>query len=145
MDDVVLASNYPEITGNAVFLDEAIYARHGLRIELMNPPAEGSTLNEAMTTGRAQFTHLLSHPILAAVQGLGLKYLASYQDEGFEVIAAGNPLAQGPRGQEGLVRHADDEQELLLRLRARRRRCAQDHSGRLWRRDPPEGHGHQHG
>jgi len=74
MDDVVIGSNYPEITGNAVFLDEAIYARHGLRIELMNPPAEGGTLNEAMTTGRAQFTHLLSHPILAAVQGLGLKY-----------------------------------------------------------------------
>ena len=87
MDDVVIGSNYPEIVGNAVFLDAAIYARHGLRVELMNPPAEGVTLNEAMTIGRAHFTHLLSHPILAAVQGLGLKYLASYQDEGFEVIA----------------------------------------------------------
>lgn len=87
MDDVVLGANYPELTGNAVFLDEAIYARHGLRVELMNPPAEGTTLNDAMTTGRAHFTHLLSHPLLAAVQGLGLKYLASYQDEGFEVIA----------------------------------------------------------
>ena len=87
MDNVVIGSNYPEITGNAVFLDEGIYARHGLRVELMSPPAEGTTLNDAMTTGRAHFTHLLSHPILAAVQGLGLKYLASYQDEGFEVIA----------------------------------------------------------
>ena len=86
MDDVVLGANYPEITGNAVFLDQAIYARHGLRVELMNPPAEGTTLNDAMTTGRAHFTHLLSHPLLAAVQGLGLKYLASYQDEGFEVV-----------------------------------------------------------
>ncbi len=87
MDDVVIGSNYPEITGNAVFLDEEIYARHGLRVELMNPPAEGISLIDAMTNGRAHFTHLLSHPILAAVQGLGLKYLASYQDEGFEVIA----------------------------------------------------------
>ncbi len=87
MDNVTIGSNYPEITGNAVFLDEAIYARHGLRVELMNPPAEGTSLNDAMTTGRAHFTHLLSHPILAAVQGLGLKYLASYQDDGFEIIA----------------------------------------------------------
>lgn len=87
MDRVKLGSNYPEITGNAVFFNREAFARHDIEVEHFCPPRQGIALNDAMVGGVVDFTHLLSHPILAAVQGHPVKYVASYQEAGFEVIA----------------------------------------------------------
>ena len=67
MDKVKLGSNYPEITGNAVFFNHECFGRFDIEIEHINPPQQGMTLNEALISGAVDFTHLLSHPILAAV------------------------------------------------------------------------------
>ena len=87
MDKVKLGSNYPEITGNAVFFNHECFGRFDIEIEHINPPQQGMTLNEALISGAVDFTHLLSHPLLAAVQGHPVKYVAAYQEHGFEVIA----------------------------------------------------------
>ena len=87
MDRVKLGSNYPEITGNAVFFNHECFARFDIEVEHINPPREGMTLNEGLISGAVDFTHLLSHPILAAVQGHPVKYVAAYQEDGFEVLA----------------------------------------------------------
>lgn len=87
MDSVRLGSNYPEITGNAVFFNHEAFGRYDISVEHLCPPRMGVSLNEALIDGIVDFTHLLSHPILAAVQGHPVKYVASYQDAGFELIA----------------------------------------------------------
>jgi len=67
MDKVKLGSNYPEITGNAVFYNHECFSRFGIEVEQVNPPKQGMTLNEALISGAVDVTPAWPAPLLAVV------------------------------------------------------------------------------
>jgi len=82
------------LTGNAVFVNHEVFARHGLEIELYEPEPsqwgrgpDGKPKIAPLLDGTAHYTNVLGTPIPAAVMGQGLKYLASYQNTGVELFA----------------------------------------------------------
>src|SRR5712692_232305 len=86
MQTVKLATPHAHLTGNAVFVHDGAFEPHDIRVELVNTNATGGPIVEAVLSGAADYTHVLGAPIPAAVEGRGLKYIASYQNAGFELV-----------------------------------------------------------
>lgn len=78
------ATAHLQLTNNIVLTNPEPFAHEGLAIHAMNPGV-GDNVVRALLDGRADFCNVLGMPLIRAVQGLPLKFIASFQNTGWEL------------------------------------------------------------
>ena len=82
--DVWFATAHLQITNNIVLTNPEPFAEQGFTVHAMNPGV-GAHIVSGLMDGRADFCNVLGMPLIRAVGGLPLKFIASFQNTGWEL------------------------------------------------------------
>ena len=79
-----LATAHLQFTNNIVLTNPEPFAREGFAVHPMNPGV-GDKVVQSLMDGRADYCNVLGMPLIRAVEGLPLKFIASFQNTGWEL------------------------------------------------------------
>lgn len=81
---VWFATAHLQLTNNIVLTNPEPFANEGFTVHPMNPGV-GDNVVRALLDGRAEYCNVLGMPLIRAVQGMPLKFIASFQNTGWEL------------------------------------------------------------
>jgi ABC-type nitrate/sulfonate/bicarbonate transport system substrate-binding protein len=78
------ATAHLQFTNNIILTNPEPFAQEGFSVHPMNPGI-GDKVVRSLVDGRADYCNVLGMPIIRAVEGLPLKFIASFQNTGWEL------------------------------------------------------------
>lgn len=78
------ATAHLQFTNNIILTNPEPFAQEGFSVHPMNPGI-GDNVVRSLVDGRADYCNVLGMPIIRAVEGLPLKFIASFQNTGWEL------------------------------------------------------------
>ncbi|MDF1819781.1 MAG: ABC transporter substrate-binding protein [Immundisolibacteraceae bacterium] len=78
------ATAHLQFTNNIILTNSEPFAQEGFSVHPMNPGI-GDKVVRSLVDGRADYCNVLGMPIIRAVEGLPLKFIASFQNTGWEL------------------------------------------------------------
>ena len=84
---IYMATAHLQLTANIIFTNPGPFAAEGLEVRMVCP-GSGIPIAQMVLNGRAEYNNVLALPIQWAVEGRPLKFVASYQNSGWELWTA---------------------------------------------------------
>ena len=81
---VWFATAHLQLTNNIVLRNPEPFAQQGFTVQQMNPGV-GENVVRGLIDGRAEYCNVLGMPLIRSVQGSPLKFIASFQNTGWEL------------------------------------------------------------
>ena len=81
---VWFATAHLQLTNNIVLRNPEPFAQQGFSVQQMNPGV-GENVVRSLLDGRADYCNVLGMPLIRAVEGSPLKFIASFQNTGWEL------------------------------------------------------------
>jgi len=78
------ATAHLQLTNNIVLTNPEPFAQEGFSVHPLNPGV-GDNVVRSLMDGRADYCNVLGMPLIRAVEGLPLKFIASFQNTGWEL------------------------------------------------------------